>query len=368
MTNLNSLSQDQIRLAPTLGVIREAALTAMDSLVADYVEGGVGDEVTLAWNTTAFDRFAFVPRVMSGLQMVHTARTFMGQSLGLPVLTSPFGSDGLLSPDGHAGVARANEKFGAASIVPEASTQSWEHIREEAPKGALFAQLHPLGTEENFVRALQRIQQAGYRGVCVTCDCPSVGWKERLKRNDYAPPDWAFSGNYPGPENAEAREQVFGQLYSQKQPVWSWAKLSRLMATTDLPWMAKGVLTEFDAHAALDAGASAIYVSNHGGRQLDRTLSPIDVLPGIRASVGSSVPIAIDSGIRRGSDIVTSLALGADVVVIGRLAAYGLAAGGQTGVERTLELLRDEMENVLMLLGCDMDDLSPSTLALTGAK
>jgi 4-hydroxymandelate oxidase len=146
-------------------------------------------------------------------------------------------------------------------------------------------------------------------------------------------------------------ERAMGQLYPHTEPVWSWDKLAGLMQDSPLPWIAKGILTPEDAVGAADAGASAVLVSNHGGRQLDSVLSSIEALPAIAEAVKGRVEIALDSGIRRGSDIVKALALGANVVVIGRLAAYGLAAGGERGVATVLALLRSELETTLALLG-----------------
>jgi 4-hydroxymandelate oxidase len=240
--------------------------------------------------------------------------------------------------------------MGAASIVPEAGSHPIEEIAEAAPTAAAFGQLHPMGREENFVRMLKRFADAGYRGICVTCDCPTSGWRERNMRNRFEPTLEVVGGNYP-PGSETSIYEVFGQLFDISAPVWPWSKLGDLMTNVSLPWFAKGIITPEDAVAAVAAGASGVLVSNHGGRQLDGVMASIDALPLIRDAVGPDVGIAVDSGIRRGSDIVTAIALGADVVVVGRLAVYGLAAAGEAGVVRTYELLRDELRTVLTLLG-----------------
>jgi 4-hydroxymandelate oxidase len=240
--------------------------------------------------------------------------------------------------------------MGTASIAPEAGSHPIEKIAEAAPAAAAFGQLHPMGREENFVRMLKRFADAGYRGICVTCDCPTGGWRERNKRNGFEPTIEVVGGNYSVGSQTDIYE-VFGQLFDMATPVWPWRKLGDLMTSVPLPWFAKGIITPEDAAAAVQAGASGVLVSNHGGRQLDCVTASIDALPLIRDAVGPGIGIAIDSGIRRGSDIVTAIALGADVVVLGRLAVYGLAAAGEAGVVRTLELLRDELRTVLTLLG-----------------
>jgi 4-hydroxymandelate oxidase len=332
----------------TIEEIRDVALSRLPSVAADYLEGGSGAESTLRRNRRAFSEWGFVPELLSGRPAPSTATTFLGVELALPILTAPFGADGLFHPDGQVAVARANEAAGTASIVPEIGTHSLEDIAAAAPNAAAFGQVHPLGDEAVFLDLVRRYRDAGYGGLCVTCDVPVEGWRERDKSNRYLPDLQLFGGNYPSVDAALAQ---LGQLLQPSADVWSWKRLGDLLATESMPWLAKGILTVDDARAALDAGASGLIVSNHGGRQLDGVRASLDVLPEIRDAVGTNVQIGLDSGIRTGVDIVKALALGADVVVIGRLAAYGLAASGESGVARVLELLRDEMLTTLTLLG-----------------
>jgi len=332
----------------TLDEVRLAALAKLSSAARDFLEGGAGDETTLHRNRRAFERWAFLPRVMSGQPSPTTATRFVGVDLALPILTAPFGADGLFHRDGQVAVARANAAAGTASIVPEAGSHSLEEIAAAAPGGAAFGQFHPLGTDEGFLTMMRRYENAGYRGLCITCDVPITGWRERNLRNRYLPDYALFAGNYASVEQAFGQ---LGQLIEPEAPVWSWSKLGGLLAQGTLPWMAKGIMTVEDARAAVAAGASALVVSNHGGRQLDGQRASLDALPEIRDAVGPDIAIALDSGIRRGADVVKAIALGADVVVIGRLAAYGLVAGGEAGVSRVVELLRAEITNILTLLG-----------------
>jgi 4-hydroxymandelate oxidase len=209
---------------------------------------------------------------------------------------------------------------------------------------------------------LRRIETAGYQAVCVTVDFPSAGWRERDRRNRFDQNFKVASGNYPADGSIHS-ETVFKQLFAHSKAIWSWAQLGELMNRTRLPWIAKGVLTGADASAAIEAGADAVLVSNHGGRQLDGVPAALDQLPEVVSAVAGRVQVAFDSGIRRGSDIITALALGADVVVLGRLAAYGLAAGGESGVRRVHQLLRAEMLTVLTLLGAGyLADLGPAAV------
>ncbi|GAA4473788.1 alpha-hydroxy acid oxidase [Phytohabitans houttuyneae] len=344
----------------TLDEIREAALGKLSDAASDYLEGGAGDETTLRRNRRAFERWAFVPRVMSGQPTPATASRFLGVELALPILTAPFGADGLFHPDGHVAVARANAATGTVSIVPEAGSHSLERIAAAAPRAAAFGQVHPLGTDEGFLRIVRRYAEAGYRAICVTCDVPIMGRRERDLRNRYLPDYALFGGNYATID--EAFRQL-GQLIERETPVWPWSRLGGLLAQVGLPWMAKGIMTADDARAAVAAGASALVVSNHGGRQLDGQRASLDALPEIRDAVGPAVELALDSGIRNGADVVKAIALGADAVVLGRLAVYGLAAGGEAGLCRVFELLRAEITTILTLLGRgSLTDLTPAAL------
>jgi isopentenyl diphosphate isomerase/L-lactate dehydrogenase-like FMN-dependent dehydrogenase len=361
LTNMPPLTEPDLDYA-TLDEIREAALAKLDVTVRDFLEGGAGDEITLRRNRAAFEDCLLKPRVMSGSLAPTTTTTFLGVDLALPILTAPFGADGLFDVEGQIAVARANQTAGIASIAPEAGTHSFEAIAEAAPAAAGFAQLHPMGPPDNFLRMIARFERAGYRGLCVTCDCPTRGWRERNLHNRFNLSTSFLDGNYPAASGDTLRD-VFGQLYERGEPVWSWNQLGELLGHTSLPWIAKGIITTDDAIAAAEAGASAVLVSNHGGRQLDGVPAAIEALPSIVDAVGDRVQIAIDSGIRRGADVVKALALGADVAVIGRLAVYGLVVGGEHGVRRVLDLLHSEITTILTLLGRNsVDELDRTSL------
>jgi 4-hydroxymandelate oxidase len=181
-------------------------------------------------------------------------------------------------------------------------------------------------------------------------DAPTLGWRDRVLRRRFTPDLSVAMGNYP-PGSGFTLEEVFGQFFTRDRQAWGWDQLAELMAETTLPWIAKGILTGEDAEAAAAAGASAVLVSSHGGRQLDGVPAALGQLPEVADAVGGQLQIAFDSGVRRGSDVVTAIALGADVVMLGRLAVYGLVAGGEQGVRRVLQLLREEIVTVLTLLG-----------------
>lgn len=334
----------------TLGEIEHAAMAGLDPVIAAFLQGGSGSELTLDRNRAAFDRIRFVPRAMSGLPYPSTSTSLFGVELRIPVLTAPFGAEGYFHPEGHLAVGRANERFGTCGVVPEAGTYSVEEVAAAAPRSALVGQLHPMGSEANFVSMVRRYEAAGYQALCLTVDCPTPGWREHNLRHDFNIDNRVVGGNYP-PGAEIDMERALGQLHPQTEAIWSWAKVTELMTVTSLPWLAKGVLTAPDAVAALDAGAAGVVVSNHGGRQLDGVRSAIEALVPIVDALAGQGTILLDSGIRRGSDVVKAIALGAHAVLIGRLSAYGLAAAGEDGAYRVLDLLRQEIETVLVLLG-----------------
>jgi isopentenyl diphosphate isomerase/L-lactate dehydrogenase-like FMN-dependent dehydrogenase len=355
-------SRHKSEFAATLPEIIEAARGSLPEDVLTFLESGAGEERSLRDNRAAFHRWSFVPRVMTGRTAPDLSTSFLGIPLAMPVLTSPFGADGLFHPQGQCAVARANAAEGVASIVPEVGTYSYEAVAEAAPEAARIAQLHPTGEPRKFVEMLRRIENAGYGAICVTVDFPTPGWRERNLRNRFSLNNDVMSGNYP-PDGPTSPDTAVGRSFRNPGAAWTWAQLGDLMNQTSLPWIAKGVLTDADARAAVEAGADAVLVSNHGGRQLDGVPAALTQLLEVVPAVAGRAQVALDSGIRRGSDIVTALALGADVAVIGRLAAYGLAADGESGVRRVHQLLRAEMVTVLTLLGAgDVAELGASAL------
>jgi 4-hydroxymandelate oxidase len=341
----------------TLGEMHETALDQLPGDVADFLEGGAGAESTLRGNRAAFERWVVKPRPMSGVCSPRTDTSFLGVPLALPVLTAPFGGDGLFGAGGQVAVARANATCGTASIVPELGTYSFEEVAQAAPAAARFAQMHPM---EHMAVLAGHARAAGYSAICVTVDCPTAGFRSRNLRNRFAPDLEQFAGNLRGVDTP-CVEELFGHLVGPGSRAWDWERLAEVAGDFGLPWIAKGILSAEAAEAAIAAGASAIVVSNHGGRQLDPAPASLDVLPQVRARVGDRVPIAFDSGVRRGADVFVALALGADVVLVGRLAAYGLAAAGERGVQRTLELLADELRTTMILAGAgSIDELDAS--------
>ncbi|MEV6333975.1 alpha-hydroxy acid oxidase [Nocardia vinacea] len=344
----------------TLDEIHRAARNALPREVFDFVEGGAGQEITLRENRAAFNRWRILPDPMSGVANPSTRTELLGMTLETPILTAPFGGDAMFHIDGHLAVARAAQQHGTVSIVPEAGSYSYEQVKSAAPEAADIAQLHPFA---HAPAVADRIRRAGYSAVCVTVDCPIGGFRTRNMGNRFDPDMRHFAGNLTGRDGAPGVAEVFGQLLKHGATAWNWDDLTLAAKQFRLPWIAKGVLTTEAAERAIAAGASAIVVSNHGGRQVDPAPASLTALPDIRAAVGPDLPILFDSGIRTGSDVFLALALGATAVVIGRSALYGLAAAGEAGVSRVLELLTDELRTLMTLAGAaTIDRLDTSRL------
>jgi len=338
----------------------EIHAAALKNLLPDatvYLESGAGTERTLRANREAFSRWVIRPRLMTGVSDPKTSTELLGIPLSVPVLTAPFGGDALFAPEGQLAVARANAKTGVASIVPEVGSFSYEEVAAASPAAARIGQLHPY---DSFDTVAARIKRAGYSALCVTLDCPIVGFRARNRMARFHPDPAIWSGNVID----DVSPNVASAYAARVAPGWTWDQLAEATTRTGLPWIAKGILTAHAAEAAIGAGASAILVSNHGGRQVDPAPASLDVLPEVAAQVNGRVPVLLDSGVRTGADVFIALALGASAVVIGRLAAYGLAAGGEYGVRRVIELLTQELHILMTLAGVpDIAALTPELVS-----
>lgn len=329
--------------------------------VWDFLEGGAGEENAVANNRNGFAQWNIRPRVLAGNGPADLTTSFMGVPLRFPVITAPFGADGLFHPQGQLAVSGASETLGVGAMAPHVSTYPMERIRDVAPTAAAFFQLHPVGSEENFLRLANRAKDAGFRNLVVTADCPTAGYRDRVLARQFVYED-VMGGNYDR-LGRWTSDEMFGEFRRMTQAVWTWEKLGGLLAQVGLPFCIKGVMIPEDAVAAVEIGATGVLVSNHGGRQLDCTPGTIEQLPDILDAVGDRAEVILDGGIRRGTDVVKAVALGAKAVVVGRLAAIGLAAGGRAGVERALSMLSDEIVKTLELMGCSsVRDLGPQCL------
>jgi len=270
----------------------------------------------------------------------------MGLELATPILTGPVGTYSAFHADGDPAVVRATQRFGTAAIVPVLSSFTLEETAAAAPSAARIFQLLASGSVEKCISLAERARQAGYNGICLTIDAYPRGIRDRITESRFELPLAAVSANYD--EDAADEMMLHTDI---GECAWSWSTLRRVVEAAALPVMVKGVLTPTVARAAVDSGASAVMVSNVGGRQLDSAPSALAQLPAIVSAVGSRAEIAFDSGIRHGSDVLKALALGADVVSLGRAAAMGLAVAGEDGVLAVLRHLQEELTTTMALCG-----------------
>jgi L-lactate dehydrogenase (cytochrome) len=357
--------------------LRRLAKRRLPRVVFDYIDGAADDEVTLRGNTRVFDAVTFRPRGAVASAGCDLRTTVLGTPLALPFLLGPIGSTRMFYPHGEAVAAKAAGAAGAAYTLSTLSGSPMEEVRA-ASAGPVWYQLYLVGGHDVAKKAISRARTAGYSALVVTIDTPVAGNRERDVRDGtkqllsrrvwsmlpFVPqfitrPRWLTGFlsdgglmSFPNvllPDGPMPYAEVGAAL---EQSTVTWKDLEWIRDEWNGPIVVKGVLTAEDAQRAIDEGAAAIVVSNHGGRQLDGVAPTLRVLPEIVAAVNGKIEVLMDGGIRRGSDIVKALCLGADAVLIGRAYAYGLAAGGGPGVARAIEILRADVVRTLKLLGC----------------
>jgi 4-hydroxymandelate oxidase len=332
-----------------------AARERLSRLAYDYYASGSYDERTLRDNVDAYARRRLVYRVLRDLSGRTLATTVLGQPVSMPILVAPTAFHRLADDEGEVATARAAKAAGTVMMLSTLSTRPLEAVC--AAGGPVWFQLY-VYRDRGATRALvERAQAAGCRALVLTVDAQVWGRRERDVRNRFQLPPGLQCENLAGTELALLPEHVEGSglaayVASLFDPALSWADLGWLCSITRLPVLVKGIVHPDDARLAAEHGAAAVIVSNHGGRQLDTAVATIDALPGVVDAVGGSIEVLMDGGIRRGSDVVKALALGARAVGIGRPVLWGLAVGGQAGVERVLALLREELDVALSLCGC----------------
>lgn len=328
-----------------------AAEEKLDGGVAGYFFGGAGDELTLRENVAAWSGWRLRPRALAGLDAWSAGVELLGGDVSMPVLVAPVAYQGLVDPEGEEAMARAAAAEGTVMCLSTLATRRPRPVAEAAPGGRRWFQLYCF-KDEGVTRALiEEAVDCGYEAIVVTVDAPRGGNRERDRRTAFAIPEEL---GVPSVEAALGSDRAITieQTFELMEPALSWADLGELASDCRVPVLVKGVLAAEDAALAIEHGAAGVVVSNHGGRQLDRCLATADALPEVVDAVDGRAPVLVDGGIRRGVDVAISLALGADAVLIGRPALWGLAVGGEAGARRVLELLREELELTLALCGC----------------
>ncbi|HWC70619.1 MAG TPA: alpha-hydroxy acid oxidase [Actinomycetota bacterium] len=320
-----------------------AARAALPPDVWDYFDGGAGDEWTLAQNRQAFDRWMLRPRFLRGAGSPDPSTAVLDTPVAFPVLVAPWAYQRLAHPDGELATARAAAEAGTVMVVSSTAEASLEEVAR-ASDGPKWWQLYVAEDRGFTTSMLERVVAAGYEAICWTVDFVVNGLRHRDTRSGFVMPIGIGESDY-----------LFDAGLTWDDLEWIKAR------APGLPVVVKGLLTAEDAELAVQAGADAIIVSNHGGRQLDRSPAGLDALPEVAAQVSGRVPVMMDGGVRRGSDVLTALALGATAVLIGRPTIWGLATQGQAGVAAVLGILRAEFENAMALTGCrTVDEAGPA--------
>jgi isopentenyl diphosphate isomerase/L-lactate dehydrogenase-like FMN-dependent dehydrogenase len=322
----------------------------LDAGALGYFAGGAGDELTLRENVEAWRRWRFRPRVLTGGE-VSTEAELLGAPLSMPILVAPVAYQRLVDPEGEIGMARAAAEAGTAMCLSTLATTRPSELATAAPSARRWFQLYCFRDEAVTRAMIAEAVDSGFEAIVVTVDAPPGGNRERDRRTGFEIPAGLGVPSVAaamGVERAVTIEETFALM----DFTLDWSDLEDLASECRLPVLVKGLLTPEDAELAVAHGAAGIVVSNHGGRQLDRSLATGDALPEVVDAIGGRVPVLVDGGIRRGVDVATALALGADAVMVGRPALWGLAAAGAEGAKRVLDLLRAELELTLALCGC----------------
>lgn len=368
--------------------LREVARSRLPRGVFDFYDGGAEDEVTLADNCDAFRRVRLLPRALRNVAEVDVSTQLFGKPMGLPIAIAPTGAVGFGWRGGDIALARAASEHGIPYTLSTSATASIEEIADQAP-GRLWFQAYILQDKERLGNLIDRAQAAGYEGLMITVDLPVGGKRERDLLNGLSfpmklgyrnigqfvrKPFWSLNmlmrkppvmPNLQGLASLQTdKAKMQGVAGRNYDPAFDLAALRVLRDRWPGKLIVKGIVNPLDVDAVLDVGVDALVVSNHGGRQLDTGIATLDALPGVVRAVNHRVPVLIDGGIRRGSDVFKALAMGASAVLSGRATLFGVLAGGQDGVDRALTILADELQRTMQLCGTpSLSDIDSSVLA-----
>jgi len=370
----------------SIDTLRAAARSRLPRAIFDFYDGAAEDEITLRDNRAAFERVKLLPRVLRDVSQVDVSTQFLGGASALPLAIAPTGAVGFGWRGGDIALARAAAKLGIPYTLSTSATASIEEIAKHAP-GRLWFQAYILENKERLAELIDRAEAADYEALVITVDLPVGGKRERDLAHGLAFPMKIGAANFfdfaskplwsldmlirrpptvpslVGIRDRRPNRKMVSTAGRSYDPSFDFAALAKIRDRWKRKLIVKGVVHPEDAQAIVALGADALVVSNHGGRQLDTGVSTLDALPGVVAAAGSRVPVFIDSGIRRGSDIFKAVALGAAAVLVGRATLYGVLAAGEPGVDKALEILRDELQRTMRLCGAtNVANIGPSHL------
>ena len=358
--------------------LQERAREVLSAEAYGYVAGGAGAERTMHANIEAFERRRIVPRMLRDVSARELSTTVLGSPMAAPVMLAPVGVQSIIHAEAELASARAAGALGVPFIFSTAASRSIEQVAEAMGQARRWYQLYWPNDRELAVSFLVRAERAGYEAVVVTLDTWLLGWRPRDLQHAYLPflkgegvanyfSDPVFRAALARTPEEDPAAAIGHWTQQFANPSVTWADLPWLREQTKLPILLKGILDPDDARRALDAGVDGLIVSNHGGRQVDGAIGALDALAPVRAAVGSELPVLFDSGIRTGADVFKAVALGANAVCLGRPFVWGLALGGQAGVEQVLRCLLAEFDLTLSLSGCtSAEELTAEALAAAG--
>ncbi|HEU5440367.1 MAG TPA: alpha-hydroxy acid oxidase [Ktedonobacterales bacterium] len=332
------------------------AQSRLDTVAWDYYRSGSDDEVTLRANRSAFERLRLRPRVMVDVSAIDLRTTVLGTSVNMPIMIAPMAYHGLATAEAECATAQAAGAVGALMTASTMSNRTLEDIAAAAT-GPLWFQLYVYQQRAVTEELVRRAEVAGYRALVLTVDAPRIGRREPDIRNGFGLPGHLTAANFTADSNVFMHDHAPGvsglaaHAAAQFDATLTWGALSWLAGISRLPVVVKGILTGEDAALAVAHGAAGIIVSNHGGRQLDSALAAIEALPEVVHAVAGRCEVYMDGGIRRGTDVLKALALGARAVLVGRPVLWGLAVDGAAGAQHVLELLRNELDLAMTLAG-----------------
>jgi isopentenyl diphosphate isomerase/L-lactate dehydrogenase-like FMN-dependent dehydrogenase len=335
---------------PTIDSVIAAAHRTVEADLWDYLSGGAESETTLHRNRAAFDGIALCPRLLRGVRERDSSTTFLGNALAIPIMLAPVGSVARYHPDGALACAQAAQRAGTVAFVSSSAAPALEQITANSDVPVFFQQ-YLRGDGAWLEEQVRRAEDNRCAGFCITADVAAPGHRERNLMNHF--------GGARGAGSTKDNHDLF-----ERHAQFTWADFARLRDLTALPLVLKGVTSGADALLAVEHGADVVYVSNHGGRQIDHLPSTIEVLPEVVAAVDGRAEVIVDGGFVRGSDVVKGLALGARAVLVGKLMVWGLAAGGPDGLDQVLGLLAAEVADLLAHLGvAGVRELGPEHVA-----
>jgi isopentenyl diphosphate isomerase/L-lactate dehydrogenase-like FMN-dependent dehydrogenase len=328
-----------------------SAAAKLDAGPYGYFAGGAGDEETLRDNVEAWRRWRLRPRVLTDVSEVSAAAEVLGAPVSMPLLVAPVAYQRLADPEGELAMARAAAAAGTVMCLSTLATARPSEVAAAAPGGRRWFQLYPFKDAAVTNALMDEAIDSGFEAIVVTVDAPPGGNRERDRRAGFELPATLEVPSLTAALGG-GRSLSIAETFALVTLAMQWPDFEALAARSRVPVLVKGILTAEDAILAVEHGAAGVIVSNHGGRQLDRSLATADALAEVVAAVDGRASVLVDGGIRRGIDVAIALALGADAVLVGRPALWGLAAAGEAGAKRVLDLLREELELTLALCGC----------------